>query len=113
MPVLVALCCAVARVALVRVRIKRFDQQFPNVWASLPFACTELKARRIFGYGSFQLVRGTFRELCVDFDGNLQGSGRVTGEQADDFFSDLDQTHFCGRRIDLCGTIEGPGFLGC
>lgn len=72
----------------------------------LPVLRFESKARGVFGYGTLDLVGSAGWKLGVDFDGDVERCIRIAREDADDFLSNLHQTHLGRRRIDLNGAVE-------
>jgi len=60
----------------------------------LPCLGFESERRCVFGDGAFCLVGGTVGEFGVDFEGDVDRRVGVAGEERDDLFGDLDETHF-------------------
>lgn len=73
----------------------------PSGCKSLPIFCFEPQSRSVFTDGAFDLVRRTGREFSIDFQGDVQRSVGVGGEEADDFFGDLDEVDFGGVGLYL------------
>ena len=74
---------------------------YDTISSLFPYLRLEAKAGCVFRDGSFDLVRCAAWEFRVDFDGDVQRGVGVAGEKSDDFFGDLNQSHFCGRSIDF------------
>ncbi len=70
------------------------DMTGPPQLGSLPYLRLKSKAGGVFGDGSFDLVGCAGWKFCVDFDCDVQRCIGVAGEKGDDFFGDLNQSHF-------------------